>query len=136
MANLVIAIVGENANGILECQSQRFLHVVRSIGLEGRMLRVSDPDFILQLDQALQDEILFAWGYAGVGARLALGGRNIWEATGVPFISVLADAPFIMPTNHHVPTAYVVNGYIYREWLELQQLHSSRRKSPPCCRWG
>ena len=26
-----------------------------------------------------------------------------------------------MPANHRVRSTHVVNGYIYREWLELQQ---------------
>jgi hypothetical protein len=67
--------------------------------------------------------VLFAWGYAGVGARLSFNGRNLWTTTGIPFISVLADAPFIMPINHHVSSPTVVNGYIYREWLEFQRDH-------------
>ncbi len=121
MAEIVVAITGENANGILECQSQRFLDLMRTMGLEGRLLRMGDPDFIVQLHQALQDGIRFAWGYAGVGAGLAGDGRSIWDIAKVPFISVLADAPYIRPSNHNVPSRYVVNGYIYREWLDLQQ---------------
>lgn len=50
-------------------------------------------------------------------------GRNPWDAVQVLFVSVLADAPYIMPANHHVPTPWVVNGYIYRDWLQLQQDH-------------
>lgn len=120
MASNVVAIVGENANGILDVQSQRFLDLLPA-GLTGHVLRLSDPGFLAQLDALLRDGIHFAWGYAGVGARLTLGGRNVWEAAEVPFISVLADAPFIMPANHHVRSAWVVNGYIYREWLDMQR---------------
>jgi len=120
MASNVVAIVGENANGILDVQSQRFLDLLPA-GLTGHLLRLSDPRFLTRLDALMQDGIRFAWGYAGVGARLAVGGRNVWEAAEVPFISVLADAPFIMPANHHVRSAWVVNGYIYREWLDLQR---------------
>jgi len=123
MANIVVAIVGENANGILECQSQRFLGLMRSMGFEGRLLNVFDPEFGTKLHRALAEGVLFAWGYAGVGGRLAVNGRNIWDTAEVPFISVLADAPYIMPGNHHVDSPYVVNGYIYREWLELQEAH-------------
>ena len=121
MAQTVIALVGENANGILDCQSRRFLSLMEPMGFEGRVLRFSDPDFVAQLDAALATDVAFAWGYAGVGARLAARGYNVWDAMKVPFISVLADAPYIMPANHHVPTPWVVNGYIYREWLDLQQ---------------
>ena len=121
MARTVVAFVGENANGILECQSRRFHDLLAPMGLEGQVLRMSDPGFVAKLDRALQDGVLFAWGYAGVGARLAFDGTNIWDRIEVPFISVLADAPFIMPSNHHVASPYVVNGYIYPDWLALQQ---------------
>jgi hypothetical protein len=121
--NTVIAFVGENLNGILECQSRRFLDLLAPMGLNGQVMSVTDPGLANQLDAALQEGVLFAWGYAGVGARLALNGRNLWTATGIPFISVLADAPFIMPVNHHVASPAVVNGYIYREWLDFQRDH-------------
>ena len=123
MANTVLALVGENANGILECQSQRFLDLIESLGFQGRMLNVLEPDFATRLHDVLTGEVLFAWSYAGVGAKLSLGGRSLWEIADVPFISVLADAPYIMPSNHHASSPYVVNGYIYREWLELQEAH-------------
>lgn len=123
MANIVVAIVGENANGILECQSERFLRLMAGMDLDGRLLNVFDPEFGTKLHAALSGGVLFAWGYAGVGARLALGGRNIWDEAKIPFISVLADAPYIKPGNHHVDSPWVVNGYIYREWLELQEAY-------------
>ncbi|GAC1346257.1 MAG: hypothetical protein NVSMB18_27940 [Acetobacteraceae bacterium] len=123
MATTVIALVGENANGILECQSQRFLDLLPALGLEGRVLNLRSSTFVAQLDAALQQGVSFAWGYAGVGANLAISGRNIWSATGIPFISVLADAPYIMPGNHHIASANVVNGYVYPDWLAFQQRH-------------
>ncbi|MGI4941400.1 MAG: hypothetical protein ACRYHQ_12725 [Janthinobacterium lividum] len=122
MASNVVAIIGENANCILDVQSQRFLALLPA-GLTGHVLRLSDPEFPARLDALLRDGICFAWGYAGVGARLEVRGRNLWDALAVPFISVLADAPFIMPANHHVPSPWVVNGYIYREWLEVQRAY-------------
>lgn len=123
MAQTVIGFVGENANGILDCQSRRFTSLLDEAGFAGCVLSVSDPAFSQRLEKALSGEVAFAWGYAGVGARLAIDGRNLWDVLKIPFISVLADAPYIMPTNHHVSTPWVVNGYVYREWLDLQQAH-------------
>lgn len=121
MADTVIAFVGENANGILDCQSRRFLALMEPLGFKGQTLRLWDPDVVQQLDAVIGAGVAFAWGYAGIGARLAVRGRNLWDALQVPFVSILADAPYIMPANHHVRTPWVVNGYVYREWLELQQ---------------
>lgn len=123
MASVVVALTGENANGILEAQSERFLDLLRTMGLECRLLRLREPNFAQEFDRALNDGILFAWSYAGVGARLSRGNGPIWEAASIPFISVLADAPYIMPANHSVASPFVVNGYFYREWLDLQLAH-------------
>ena len=123
MAQTVIAFVGENANGILETQSRRFHELLEPLGLEGQVLHFGDPDIATRIKDAVACDIAFAWGYAGVGARLAVGSRNLWDALQVPFVSVLADAPYIMPANHCIPTPWVVNGYVYREWLQLQQTH-------------
>ena len=83
MANTVLALVGENANGILECQSQRFLTLIESLGFQGRMLNVREPDFATRLHDVLTGDVLFAWSYAGVGAKLSLGGRSLWEIADV-----------------------------------------------------
>ena len=42
MAN-VIAFVGENANNILDRQSQRFLALLGPMGLQGQVLRSPPP---------------------------------------------------------------------------------------------
>ena len=121
MAQTVVAFVGENANGILETQSRRFHELLEPLGFCGQVLRLDDPDIVARMGDAAASDIAFAWGYAGVGARLAIGGRSLWDALQVPFISVLADAPYIMPTNHCISTPWVVNGYVYGEWLEFQR---------------
>ena len=121
MAKTVVALVGENANGILEAQSRRFLDRLAPLGYEGHVLRLFEADFADRLRGLLAGGIDFAWGYAGVGARLAMDGQNLWSATSTPFVSVLADPPYMMPTNHHVASPFVVNGYVYREWLGLQR---------------
>jgi len=123
MAQTIVALVGENANGILECQSQRFLELIRPLGLEVCVLSLHDPEFPRRLTALLESGIAFGWGYAGIGARLATNDKNIWSHFQIPFISVLADAPYALPRNHHVGSDWVINGYIYRDWLDLQRLH-------------
>ena len=66
----VIAFVGENANRILECQSRRFMALLAKERLETHVLKLQSPDFASELEAILSDGILFAWGYAGMGARL------------------------------------------------------------------
>ena len=69
MANTVLALVGENANGILECQSQRFLALIESLGFQGRMLNVREPDFATRLHDVLD-------GGRAVRLELRRGGRQ------------------------------------------------------------
>ena len=123
MGKNVVAVVGQNLNGILECQSRRFNALLEQAGFSGHVLDLAHPEFGARLAGLIEDGIAFAWGYAGVGARLAVDGQLLWDRLNVPFISVLADAPFIMPPNHHVASGWVVNGYIYREWLDFQRQH-------------
>ena len=123
MASNVIAFVGENRNGILDCQSRRFNGLLAGKGFSGHVLKISDPNLGTRLTELLEKGVFFAWGYAGIGAQVTAGHHNLWDAMQVPFISVLADAPFILPTNHHVSSPWVVNGYIYQEWLSFQERH-------------
>lgn len=121
MTRNVIAIVGENANSILERQSRRFMDRLAPQGLVGHVLSVHASDFESTLALILSGGVSFAWGYAGVGSRLTIDGRNLWQATGVPFVSALFDPPYMMPRNHDVASDYVVNAYAYRDWLDIQR---------------
>ena len=123
MARTVIAFVGENSNNILGCQSQRFSALLSAMGLEGHVVRLCQSDTAERIAELLQGDVAWAWGYAGVGARLTLQGAPLWSALRIPFVSVLADAPYIMPTNHRVESPWVVNGYVYKEWLDFQRRH-------------
>ncbi len=59
MASNVVAIVGENSNGILDVQSRRFMDLLPA-GLTGHVLCLSDPGFLTRLDALLQNGIRFA----------------------------------------------------------------------------
>ncbi len=121
MPRHVVAIVGENANGILRCQSERFGALLQSDDVQCHVLDVCQPGFLERLLPLMAQDVAFAWGYAGIGSRLAIDGGNFWEATKTPFISVLADPPYIMPGNHRVQSRYVVNAYVYDDWLQVQE---------------
>ena len=127
----VLAFVGENRNGILAVQSARFMELLRPYGYTGHVIDLCGDDVAQRLSGLLIEGVAFAWGYAGIGSTMgqsgggkggaSQGGRNLWEAFKVPFVSVLADPPFWIPRNHHVGSGWVVNGYVYRDWLEFQR---------------
>ena len=117
----VVAIIGENENGILRSTSEAFMDLLPPHGLNGRVVDLANPNWLDKLSVLLERGVLFAWGAAGIGARIPHGGGLLWDAVRVPFVSVLADSPCIRPTNHNVPSRWVANGYIYRDWWEVQR---------------
>ena len=117
----VIALVGENENGILRGVSQDFMALLAPHGLDAHVLSMSGPNWVSDLAALLDKGVLFAWGPAGAGARLPHPDGLMWDVLRVPFISVLADSPAWLPANHHVPSRYVANGYMYRDWLNMQR---------------
>ena len=126
MARHVVAFVGENENGILASFSQAIMEPLGPMGLQGHLIDLHDPGWADRLQPLAREGIAFAWGSAGIGARLDVGGENLWEMLQVPFISTLADTPSQLLANHRVASRYVANGYMYRDWLELQRrfIHS------------
>jgi hypothetical protein len=119
--NNVVAFTGDNLNDILAVQSARFMELLRPFGYVGHVLDLRAPDTSQRLTELVIEGIAFAWGYAGVGARLGSGNQNFWASIKVPFVSVLADPPFWMARNHQVPSNWVVNGYVYKDWLNFQK---------------
>ncbi len=117
----ILAFVGENENGILRVHSNDLLDLVRPHGLTGQVIDMSSPSWADELQQAIKSGVLFAWGAAGIGARLRIGKQWLWDTLEVPFVSLLSDSPCWMPANHHVPSRYIANGYVFRDWLDVQR---------------
>ncbi|HEY8611633.1 MAG TPA: hypothetical protein VIL69_10145 [Roseomonas sp.] len=121
MAANVVAFVGENENGILAELSRAFMERLPPMGLRGHVIDLHAPGWADRLQPIAREGMAFTWGSAGIGARLDIGGENLWEMLQVPFISVLADTPCQLPANHRVTSRFVANGYMYRDWLDLQR---------------
>ncbi len=121
MSGAVVAFVGENENGILRHLSHGLMGLLQPFGYDPHVIELGDPAWPHKLDALVEQGIAMAWGHAGVGARLEIKGQNFWELVKVPFVSVLADPPCWRPCNHAVASRYVVNAYLYPEWLRVQQ---------------
>ena len=117
----VVALVGENENGILRSVSQDFMSLLPPHGLDTQVITMAGPHWLPRLVELLDQGVLFAWAPAGAGCRLPHPDGLMWDVIRTPFISVLADSPAWMPGNHHVPSQYVANGYMYRDWLDMQR---------------
>jgi hypothetical protein len=127
MTKRVVAIVGENENDALIAGSHELLAAMKPYGIEGHVVNLLDPEWPNQLGRLANDGIFFAFGAAGVGAILnhvdpvSRANVNLWDTLRVPFISLLADQPAHIPRNHRVAARYVVNGYLFRDYFDLQR---------------
>jgi hypothetical protein len=127
MTKTVVALVGENENGVLAAGSRELLAAMKPHGIDGHVVNLHAPGWTDQLGRLANDGILFAFGFAGIGAILdhidpvSRAKLNLWDTLRVPFISLLADQPANQPRNHRVAARYVVNGYFFRDYFELQR---------------
>jgi hypothetical protein len=123
----VVAFVGQNENEVLAAGSRELLASIAQRGIDGQVINLHDPQWMNELGRLANAGILFAFGFAGIGAALAhvdpttRANRNFWDTVRVPFISILADHPSHQPSNHRVASRYVVNGYVFRDFFELQR---------------
>lgn len=121
MAANVVAFVGENENGILADFSRAVMEPLAPMGLRGHVIDLHAPGWADALQPLAQEGLAFAWGAFGAGAMLNVNGTNLWEMLQTPFISAMADTPCQLPKNHRVASRWVANGYMYRDWLDVQR---------------
>lgn len=132
----VVAIVGENGNEFLAAQSASFMEYLRPHGFAVHVVDLRRPDAGGLLERLAGEGIAFGWGFAGVGCRLESNGTNLWNLLKRPFVSVLADPPFAKPINHHVDSRYVINGYVYHDWLQFQKRYIGSSQISSIVRMG
>ena len=121
MNGAIVAVIGENENGILRHLSHGLTRLLEPMGYASHVLDLLDPNWPGQLEALLRSGIAMAWGHAGIGAGLEIEGQNLWERVQVPFVSVLADSPCWYPRNHAIASRFVVNAYLYPEWMRVQR---------------
>ncbi|MFT8720674.1 hypothetical protein [Acetobacter sp.] len=117
----IVALIGENENGILRELSSGLMRTIEQDGYKGHIIDLYQPDWFANFLDIARSGIAMAWGHAGVGARLSHEDENIWEFLKIPFVSVLADPPGRMPLNHYIRSRMVANAYVFSEWLDIQK---------------
>ena len=135
-SKVIVAFVGQNENGILRHLSRNLMNLLKPFGFEGKVVDLADPAWPGQFESLFKDGIEMAWGHAGVGAKLEIEGQSLWDRAKIPFISVLADPPSWCPTNHCSASDYVVNAYLYPEWLQVQRRFIKARQASTLVQGG
>jgi hypothetical protein len=122
MARNVVAFVGENENRILRETTISFLGVLEPYGMTGHLIDMNLPDWKSEFSAVAKEGIVMAWSAAGIGSELTTTeGKNLWDQLQVPFVSALADPPCWLPSAHRPQSPYVILGYLFDEWLDIQR---------------
>lgn len=117
----IVAFVGQNENGILRQYSHDLMALLAPDGYVGHTIDLHTPNGLQKLNDLFPQGIAMAWGCAGVGSGLRHNDQILWDIAKIPFISVLADPPCWMPVHHFMPSRYVANAYVFKEWLQVQR---------------
>ncbi|MGE3624307.1 MAG: hypothetical protein AB7H77_10620 [Bdellovibrionales bacterium] len=117
----IIGFIGENANGVLRNSTMAMGYHFAKKKISSPIIDLCHPECFDYLRIAASKyDILFCFGYAGIGAHLKSGEENLWDKFKMPFLSLMYDHPFYYPTHHNVSAKYVCNCYASEDFLEVQ----------------
>jgi hypothetical protein len=121
---LVIALIAQNENQVLHAASN-VLGRALSNSYRHRIIDLCDEDGVRTLLTILkEDNVAFAYGFAGVGSQLQLDNTiNLWTAARVPFAALWYDHPCYNYRQHLVDSPYVFHCYHVRDHIEARQKH-------------
>jgi hypothetical protein len=96
-----IAFVGGNANGILTWATMAVAKRAKLYGISMNIIDLTEKGWAEKLNACLaQERPHFCFAFQGFGMDLRLEAGNLWTTLGVPFISVMGDAPYYSPALH------------------------------------
>lgn len=119
----ILACVAQNANQALRSASNGLGGMFGLYGMRTVIADLYDPDcFTLLRNELATGNVLFAFGFAGIGATLqGAEGQNFWDSVKVPFLSLFYDHPAYILSNHRMQARYVYNCYHIRDFYDAQR---------------
>jgi SAM-dependent methyltransferase len=119
---VVVALVAQNENQALANSSFALNLQLQSLGLRTEIVDLNRADCFDRLQEIAEDyTILFAYGFAGIGSRLASGGQSFWDRYQIPYFGLCYDHPFYVLENHTAATPWVINGYGGEDFFDVQK---------------
>lgn len=118
MANFsAIAFLGHNANGILSWLTDTLAIRAKLYDISLTVIDLGDEGWPAQLNECLsRDKPLFCFSFQGFGVNLSSDSGNIWTKLGVPFISLMGDAPFYSPGLHVAKGPGIFHMYVSEDF--------------------
>jgi hypothetical protein len=122
----VLFLSGTTRGGTLEGIGRAFAPILKQMDLELIDISLFHPEPLLPLLQSPDAlKIKFALSCAGMGMDLSvqLNGQNInvWQETGIPFITLLGDSPAYFFDRHTVTGNRFISLYSFAEHCELRR---------------
>lgn len=123
----IVFLSGSSMNDALGAAGRAHRLLFETLGYDYVEVNLSQADSLAQLNRVIQEQKLeFVYGVMGVGAALRGTGqdgseRNLWEAIGVPFLSLMGDSPAYYFERHVMPSPWHAGLYYFPEHLELRK---------------
>jgi hypothetical protein len=96
-----LAFVGQNANGILTWLTHSIAERASTYGVSMTVIDFNDEHAGSKLNACLaQGRPSFCFSFQGFGMHFRAEAGNLWSTLGVPFFSLMGDAPFHSPGLH------------------------------------
>lgn len=115
--------VGDALGGI----GRSYRTLFARLGFDFAEIDFAKPEPTVELGRVLQQQpVEFVFSFLGMGSDIMSntgdgGKRNVWEATGIPYLSIYGDTPAYFFDRHVLPAAPVAAIYAFPEHLEVRK---------------
>lgn len=124
----IIGFSGKSEGNALMELTKSLLRPLESLASRVAIIDVNRDDVQSQLVALLDEPVWFTVSYFGAGqdASMNSGGttKNLWEASGIPFVRLFGDLPAYAPSRHAARYRNSINAYglsshlaFYRRWF-------------------
>ncbi len=123
----ILFLTTNSMNDATSAIGRGFADNFRHLGHRLEEISFATPEGTTKFNAALQrDDIYFAFSFIGFASDLAAqdtSGQpvNLWEATGIPFLTLQGDSPAYYFDRHVVPAESCASFYTFPEHLELRK---------------
>ncbi len=125
--SVVVFLIGDTMGDALGSSGRALRTSFEQLGLELLEVNFAEPEPLAKLDSIIKGHQLeFVFSFVGMGmdmeATTSEGAkRNLWEALGVPLVTIHGDSPAYFFDRHVVPHGPFASVYAFREHCELRK---------------
>lgn len=121
MNNKIIVFGPGSGSNVFQNFSQSIKTQFASIGVTAIILDLQAQDFQQRLLSLVQEAPLAALSFAGIGGMFNIDGKNLWELSKIPFISLFGDSPAYYFDLHFMGSNWQFGLYGFPEHTDLRK---------------